>query len=85
MAPIGVVRTQHVDHINVCRASACSLGNSVFYRKNPPILAMAMVICLFGGYVDSPNERRISTASPDHWFAVIGLLLGLFGAFLFLR
>ena len=29
------------------------------------ILAMAMVICLFGGYVDSPNERRISTG-PDH-------------------
>jgi hypothetical protein len=26
------------------------------------ILAMAMVICLFGGYVDSPNEERISTA-----------------------
>jgi hypothetical protein len=26
------------------------------------ILAMAMVICLFGGYVDSPNEQRISTA-----------------------
>jgi hypothetical protein len=25
------------------------------------ILAMAMVICLFGGYVDSPNEQRIST------------------------
>jgi hypothetical protein len=25
------------------------------------ILAMAMVIWLFGGYVDSPNERRIST------------------------
>jgi hypothetical protein len=26
------------------------------------ILAMAMVIFLFGGYVDSPNEERISTA-----------------------
>ena len=26
------------------------------------ILAMAMVICLFGGYVDVPNEQRISTA-----------------------
>ena len=26
------------------------------------ILAMAMVICLFGGYIDSPNEQRISTA-----------------------
>jgi hypothetical protein len=26
------------------------------------ILAMAMVICLFGGYVDSPNGERISTA-----------------------
>jgi hypothetical protein len=25
------------------------------------ILAMAMVIYLFGGYVDSPNEQRIST------------------------
>jgi|GEM_PF-6970223 len=25
------------------------------------ILAIAMVICLFGGYVDSPNEQRIST------------------------
>ena len=84
------------------------------------ILAMAMVICLFGGYVDSPNERRISTGAahlPDvhsqsrsdekemmimnrqrnsiaawgfsTWFAllspVIGVFLGLFGAFLFLR
>ena len=85
------------------------------------ILAMAMVIYLFGGYVDSPNEERISIAPPDHlpdlqsqsrsdekeimimnpqrnsiaawgfstWFAllspVIGVLLGLFGAFLFLR
>jgi hypothetical protein len=27
------------------------------------ILAMAMVICLFGGYLDSPNQRRISTAA----------------------
>jgi hypothetical protein len=26
------------------------------------ILAMAMVIYLFGGYVDSANEQRISTA-----------------------
>ena len=26
------------------------------------ILAMAMVICLFGGYVDVPNEQRIRTA-----------------------
>ena len=26
------------------------------------ILAMAMVICLFGGYLDSPAEGRISTA-----------------------
>jgi len=26
------------------------------------ILAMAMVIYLFGGYVDSPDEKRISTA-----------------------
>ena len=26
------------------------------------ILAMAMVIYLFGGYVDLPNERRISAA-----------------------
>jgi hypothetical protein len=26
------------------------------------IFAMAMVICLFGGYVDSPGEWRISTA-----------------------
>ena len=85
------------------------------------ILAMAMVIYLFGGYVDSTNEQHISTASPDHrtgvhsqtrsndkeimimnpkhnsiaalgfstWFAllspVIGVLLGLFAAFLFLR
>ena len=84
------------------------------------ILAMATVICLFGGYVDSPNERRISTGA-DHlpdvhsqsrsdekemmimnpqrnsiaawgfsiWFVllspVIGVSLGLFGAFLFLR
>ena len=84
------------------------------------ILRMAMVIYLFGGYVDSPNERRIHS-SADHlpdvhsqsgsdekemmimnpqsnsiapwsfstWFAllspVIGVLLGLFGAFLFLR
>ena len=83
------------------------------------ILAMAMVICLFGGYVDSPDEQRISTAARtilpnvyppsgssekeimnprrnaivawgfSTWFAyvspVIGILLGLFGAFLFLR
>jgi hypothetical protein len=84
------------------------------------ILAMAMVICLFGGYVDSPNQRGISTGVDDlpdlqsqsssdekesmimnrqrnsiaawsfsTWFAllspVIGVLLGLFGAFLFLR
>ena len=84
------------------------------------ILAMAMVIYLFGGCVDSPNEERISTGA-DHladvhsqsrgdkkeimimnpqrnsiaawgfstWFAllspVIGVLLGLFGAFLFLH
>ena len=27
------------------------------------ILAMAMVICLFGGYVDSPNEHRLSRAA----------------------
>jgi hypothetical protein len=26
-----------------------------------------MVICLFGGYVDSPNERRISTAVRTIW------------------
>ena len=80
---------------------------------------MAMVVCLFGGYVDSPNEQRISTGA-DHlpdvysqsrsekeimimnpqrnsiaawgfstWFAVlspvIGVLLGFFAAFLFLR
>jgi len=25
------------------------------------ILAMTMVIYLFGGYVDPPNERRLST------------------------
>jgi hypothetical protein len=84
------------------------------------ILAMAMVIYLFGGYVDLPNEERISTGAallPDvhsqsrsdekemmtmnprrnaivawgfsTWFAflspVIGVLLGLSGAFLFLR
>ena len=84
------------------------------------ILAMAMVIYLFGGYVDSPNQRGISTGVDDlpdlqsqsssdekesmimnpqrnsiaawsfsTWFAllspVIGVLLGLFGAFLFLR
>ena len=85
------------------------------------ILAMAMVICLFGGYVDSPDEQRISYSGANHppnvypprgsnekeimtmnprrnaiaawgfstWFAflspVIGILLGLFGAFLFLR
>jgi hypothetical protein len=85
------------------------------------ILAMAIVIYLFGGYVDSPNEQQISSSSTDHlpdlqsqiksdeketmimnpkrnsiaawsfstWFAllspVIGVLLGLFGAFLFLR
>ena len=84
------------------------------------ILAMAMVICLFGGYVDSPNQRGISTGVDDlpdlqsqsssdekesmimnpqrnsiaawgfsTWFALlspmIGVLLGLFGAFLFLR
>ena len=85
------------------------------------ILAMAIIIYLFGGYVDSPNEERITIAPPDHlpdlqsqsrsnekeimimnpqrnsiaawrfstWFAVlsrvIGVLLGLFAAFLFLR
>ena len=85
------------------------------------ILAMAMVICLFGGYVDSPNERTDQHSSADHlpdvqsqsrsdekeimimnpqrnsiaawsfstWFAllspVIGVLLGLFGAFLVLH
>jgi hypothetical protein len=85
------------------------------------ILAMAMVIYLFGGYVDSPNEHRISPGSAyylpnlhsqsrsrekenmimnpepgaiaawdfSRWFAVlspvIGILLGLFGAFLVLR
>jgi hypothetical protein len=84
------------------------------------ILAMAMLIYLFGGYVDSPNEERISTGA-DHlpdvhsqsrsdekemmimnpqrnsfaawsfstWFAllspVIGILLGLVGAFLVLH
>ena len=26
------------------------------------ILAMTMVICLFGGFVDSPNEGRVSAA-----------------------
>ena len=82
---------------------------------------MAMVIYLFGGYVDSPDEQQISTASADQlpdlysqtrsdhkeimimnqkhnsiaalgfstWFALvsplIGVLLGLFGPFLFLR
>jgi len=85
------------------------------------ILAMAMVIFLFGGYVDSPKRRTDQHSSADHlpdlqsqsrsdeketmimnpkrnsiaaWsfstsFAllspVIGVLLGLFGAFLFLR
>jgi hypothetical protein len=84
------------------------------------ILAMAMVFYLFGGYVDSPSQRGISTGVDDlpdlqsqsssdekesmimnpqrnsiaawsfsTWFAllspVIGVLLGLFGAFLFLR
>ena len=29
------------------------------------ILAMAMVICLFGGYVDPPNEHPISTAARE--------------------
>jgi hypothetical protein len=29
------------------------------------ILATAMIIYLFGGYVDSPNEERISTGA-DH-------------------
>ena len=29
------------------------------------ILAMAMVICLFGGYVDSPDEHPISTAARE--------------------
>ena len=85
------------------------------------IVAMTMVICLFGGYVDSPDEhaaqeggatisRNIGSQNRSHekeimimnpqrnsiaawgfstWFAVfspvIGVLLGLFGAFLFLR
>jgi hypothetical protein len=85
------------------------------------ILVMAMVIYLFGGYVDSPNEEWDQHSSTDQlpdlqsqsrsnkkaimimnpkrnsiaawsfstWFAllspVIGVLLGLFGAFLFLR
>ena len=35
------------------------------------ILATAMVICLFGGYVDSPNERRISTAVRTIWQTLI--------------
>jgi hypothetical protein len=30
------------------------------------ILAMAMVIYLFGGYVDSPNEERDQHSSTDH-------------------
>jgi hypothetical protein len=29
------------------------------------ILVMAMVIYLFGGYVDSPNEHRISPGGAD--------------------
>jgi hypothetical protein len=29
------------------------------------ILAMAMVICLFGGYVDSPDEHTISKAARE--------------------
>jgi hypothetical protein len=29
------------------------------------ILAMAMVISLFGGYLDSPGEQRISNGSAD--------------------
>jgi hypothetical protein len=29
------------------------------------ILAMAMVIYLFGGYADSPNQHRISPGSAD--------------------
>ena len=27
------------------------------------MLAMAMVICLFGGYVEAPNEHRLATAA----------------------
>jgi hypothetical protein len=30
------------------------------------ILAMAMVIYLFGGYADSPNERRPSSGKAQH-------------------
>ena len=30
------------------------------------ILAMAMVICLFGGYVDSPNEHTDQHGGPDY-------------------
>jgi hypothetical protein len=98
-----------------------------FRISQPPRTAMiamsmlAMVICLFGGYVDSPNEhaaqqggaticrnvhsqsrsneKEIMTMNPRRnaivawgfstWFAylspVIGILLGLFGAFLVLR
>ena len=43
-----------------------SLGDNQLLRTAMTamsILAMAMVICLFGGYVDSPNEERISTAA----------------------
>lgn len=35
------------------------------------ILAMVMVICLFGGYVDSPNEHAAQQGGatmPKHWF-----------------
>jgi hypothetical protein len=35
------------------------------------ILAMAMVICLFGGYVDSPDEHAAQPGGatmPKHWF-----------------
>jgi hypothetical protein len=82
------------------------------------ILAMAMVICLFGGYIDFPDESRIpprggppltpsfpsqkgrkenmnpqpgAIAAWDfsRWFVllspVIGILSGLFGAFLVLH
>jgi len=30
------------------------------------ILAMSMVICLFGGYVDSPNEHTDQHGDPDY-------------------
>jgi hypothetical protein len=40
------------------------------------MLAMAMVICLFGGYVDSPNEHRLVNATKIIWQKLIHKQVG---------